>query len=193
MPALLAALPLPVALPTRQDTPYSKVPFTNTRNSLGNIRACLNDPLLSDAESRRLFGSIRRSLLDIHWQWTQLKIWLFRSTRIGHDYAQAVPEDAGVGADAGRYAFYRESDEKTIRRSGSRGEVIDMILKHVRLYHRGIQEVSDLHKAKDHKAKDRMLAGESGLSRPNKSVEMGADLCKKYKSCCAGWNSSLCV
>lgn len=140
--------------------------FTSLRDHLAdpqypldNIRTHLNDNRLTDAEARKLFGGIRRSVLDIIWQHRNLEEWIFRCARMGSEYAQSATQQGGVGTDAIRVDFYGEQDSYLKMGGGTRDEVVAMILQHVGVYREAVQGVERLQGEKE-----RMLVDERGGS-----------------------------
>jgi small-conductance mechanosensitive channel len=121
-------------------------PLTNTQSSLADIRTNLNGPQLSDANTRKLFGSIRRSVLDAIWQHRNLEEWIFRCTRMGSEYAQAVD---GTGSDWSRVYFYSHQDFHLKMEGGARWEVVEMILQHVEVYREAAQGIQRLQSEKE--------------------------------------------
>ena len=132
------------------NTQYTRLKdyLTDWQHPLEDIRTRLNDQQLTDAEARKLFGSIRKSVLDIIWRHRHLEIWIFRCTRMGCEYAQGVAEEVGVEADPNRYCFYREQDDELDMRGGTRYEVVEMTMQHVGVYREGTQGVERLQNAK---------------------------------------------
>lgn len=84
--------------------------LTDAPYRLVDIRTHLNDNRLTDAEVRKLFGSIRKSVLDVIWQHRSLEEWIFRCNRMGSAYAQATTQEDGAGTSALRNDFYGEQD-----------------------------------------------------------------------------------
>lgn len=98
--------------------------LTNTQTRLTDIRAQLNDPQLSDAEARKLFGSIRESVLDAIWQHRSLEEWIFRCTRMGSEHAQTMTKEGAAAAYALRIEFYGEQDYRLEMSGGTRGRLL---------------------------------------------------------------------
>ena len=126
-----------------------------SRVSLTEIRICLNNDRLTDANVRKLFGSIRKSVLDAIWQHRNLEEWIWRCTRMGSEYAQAMMQKGGAGTDAVRTDFYDEQDSYLEMSSGRRDEVVEQILQHVGVYREAVQGVERLQGEKE-----RMLEAE---------------------------------
>ena len=129
--------------------------LTDPEHTLDDIRIHLNDERFTDADARKLLGSIRKSVLDVIWQHRNLEIWISRCTRMGCEYAQAVAEEAGVEVGPSRHWFYRQQDLHLKMRGGTRYEVVEMILQHVRVYREAVQGVERLQSTKED-----MLGGE---------------------------------
>jgi hypothetical protein len=123
--------------------------LTNPQAPLQSIHLRLNDSQFSDGEIRDLFGCIRLSFLQMLWQQRQLEVWLLRDDLMGREYALALDEDAGSGANPERYAFFRSMDEVLEMRTRTRGEIVAMIMQHVELYRKGIEVVREIHAKKD--------------------------------------------
>jgi hypothetical protein len=126
--------------------------LTNTQSRLTDIRTQLNDPQLGDASARKLFGSIRKSTLDAIWQHRNLEEWIFRCTRMGSEYAQAVD---GTGSELNRVYFYSHQYFHLKMDGGARWEVVKMILQRVEVYREAAQGVQTLQREKE-----RMLVNE---------------------------------
>jgi hypothetical protein len=123
--------------------------LTDPQYPLDDIRTRLNDDRLTDAEARNLFGSIRKSVLDIILQHKELEAWIFRCTRMGSAYAQAMTQEGGAGADAVRIDFYGHQDFHLEMSGGARDEVVAMILQHVGVYREAVQGVERLQGEKE--------------------------------------------
>jgi hypothetical protein len=121
--------------------------LTDLEYPLDDIRTHLNDEQLTEADTRQLFGSIRKSVLDMIWQHKHLEIRTFRCTRLGCDYAQAVDEELATGTPS-RNSFYRQQDVRLQVRGGTRYEVAEMILQHVGVYREAVQGVQRLQSTK---------------------------------------------
>ena len=130
--------------------------LTNTQSSLADIRTNLNDPQLTDASARKLFGTIRRSVLDAIWQHRNLEEWIFRCTRMGSEYAQAMD---GTGSDWNRVYFYSHQDFHLKMEGGARWEVVEMILQHVGVYRDAVLGVEILQGEKERLLKAERDAG----------------------------------
>jgi hypothetical protein len=126
-----------------------------SRLSLPEIRIRLNNDRLTDANARKLFGSIRKSVLDAIWQHRNLEEWIWRCTRMGSDYAQATMQEGGAGTDAVLIDFYDEQDSYLEMSGGMREEVVEQILQHVGVYREAVQGVERLQGEKE-----RMLEAE---------------------------------
>lgn len=141
---------LPAALPTKQDTPCSKATSQilethwTTSAHVETMRSpAMQKSVDSSGTSADQFPTCTGNTGNSRSEASAAAAWaetMCKSCR---------SEGAGVGADASRHTFYRESDGDLKRSFRVRGNVIDMILKHVQVYHQGIQDVSDLYKAKD--------------------------------------------
>ncbi|GAB7322735.1 hypothetical protein MBLNU13_g03626t1 [Cladosporium sp. NU13] len=116
---------------------------------LDDIRTHLNDDRLADAEARELFGSIRKSVLDVIWQHRNLEEWIFRCTRMGREYAQATTQEGRAGNDALRINFYGEQDSYLKMSGGARDEVVAMILQHVEVNREAVEGVERLQGEKE--------------------------------------------
>lgn len=123
--------------------------LTNTQTRLTDIRINLNDPQLTDAEARKLFGSIRKSVLDAIWQHRSLEEWVFRCTRMGSEHAQTMAQEGAAAAYALRIEFYAEQDYRLEMSGGTRGEVVEMILQHVGVYRDAVVGVERLQGEKE--------------------------------------------
>ena len=129
------------------NTPYTQLKdsLTNTEYRLTDIRSQLNDQQhLTDAEARTLFGSIRKSVLDIILQHRELEAWIFRCARMGKEYAETAAEEVGSGADSSRCYFHRQQVENLEMGGGTREEVVAMILQHVVVYRDAMKGVDRL-------------------------------------------------
>ena len=123
--------------------------LTDAHYRLVDIRTRLNDNRLADAEVRKLFGSIRKSVLDAIWQHRTFEEWIFRCTRMGSEYAQATIQEDGAGTSALRNDFYGEQDSYLKMSGGARWEVVEMILQHVGVYREAAQGVERLRDEKE--------------------------------------------
>lgn len=123
--------------------------LTDAHYRLVDIRTHLSDQRLADAEVRKLFGSIRKSVLDVIWQHRSLEEWIFRCTRMGSAYAQATTQEDGAETSALRNDFYGEQDSYLKMSGGARSEVVEMILQHVGVYREAVQGVERLRGEKE--------------------------------------------
>ena len=145
------------ATSTADNSQYTRLSdnLTDPQYPLENICTHLNDTRLTDAETRNLFGGIRKSVLDVIWQHRSLEEWIFRCARMGSEYAQATTQEDGVETSALRNDFYGEQDSYLKMSGGARDEVVAMILQHVGVYREAVQGVERLRGEKE-----RMLVDE---------------------------------
>jgi hypothetical protein len=153
-----------MATPPARQPPADEARFTTLKTALANptyrfnhLHHGLNNRRLTLPSLRALFGHIRKAFLDVLWQQKQLELWMFRSTHLGSEYAQAQSEDSlsDDGRNPGRYSFACWMGESLEMGSGERLEVVRMVVKHVRLFRQSDRRVRELREENE-----RVLASE---------------------------------